>query len=167
MSHLRRIYVEAATGPDAEHWKKAIEEELSSVHNKCVVWKTVVLSAISSKARVIPTKWVFKIKTDGHGRIARYKARLVVCGYRQKFGRDYTLTFALVAHAGSIRTVFAMAVSMRLCLRQFDVKTAFLYGDLPEDQRVYLLPPKGVTVAPDHVLALLKSMYGLKQVPLQ
>ena len=161
-----KTYNEAVTGPDAEHWLKAIQEELASL-KKCAVWKAVVLPTISTTARAIPTKWVFKIKTDGHGHVARYKARLVVCGYRQKFGRDYTLTFAPVAHAASIRMVLAMAVSLKLCLRQFDVKTAFLYGDLPEDQRVYLLPPKGVNVPPGHVLALLKSMYGLKQAPLQ
>ena len=159
-----KTYNEAVNGPDAEHWIKAVQEELASLR-KCAVWKQVVLSAVSAEAKPIPTKWVFKIKTDGHGHVARYKARIVVCGYRQKFGRDYTLTFAPVAHAASIRMVLALAVSLCLCLRQFDVKTAFLYGDLPEDQRVYLLPPKGVDVPPGHVLALLKSMYGLKQAP--
>ena len=82
-------------------------------------------------AKAIPTKWVFKIKSDGHGVVARYKARLVACGYRQKFGRDYNLTFAPVAHAASIRMVLALAVRLGLILRQFDVKTAFLYGELP------------------------------------
>ena len=56
---------------------------------------------------------------------------------------------------------------MRLVLRQFDIKTAFLYGHLPREQRVYLQPPQGVHVPAGHVLALLKSMYGLKQAPLQ
>ena len=149
-----------------EHWRKAIEEELSSLKD-CAVWKAVLLSTLSPTAKAIPTKWVFKIKTDGHGKVARFKARLVVCGYRQKFGRDYTLTFAPVAHAASIRMVLALAVSLRLHLRQFDIKTAFLYGELPKSQTVYLLPPKGVTVPPHHVLALQRSMYGLKQASLQ
>ena len=148
------------------HWRKAIEEELTSLKD-CAVWKAVVLSTLSHKAKAIPTKWVFKVKSDGHGKVARFKARLVVCGYRQKFGRDYNLTFAPVAHAASIRMVLALAVSLRLCLRQFDIKTAFLYGELPKDQTVYLLPPKGVTVPPGHVLALQRCVYGLKQASLQ
>ena len=66
-----------------------------------------------------------------------------------------------------MRMILALAVSMRLVLRQFDVKTAFLYGELPREQRVYLQPSQGVQVPPGHVLALLKSMYVLKQVALQ
>ena len=158
-------YEESVTGPDSEYWIKAINEELKSLRD-CAVWKTILLSVVSGKAKPIPTKWVFKLKTDGAGHIVRYKARLVVCGYRQKFGRDYNQTFAPVAHAASIRRVIALAVSLRLHLHQFDVKTAFLYGFLPDDQRVYLLhPPQGVVVPPGHVLALYKVMYGLKQAP--
>ena len=100
------------------------------------------------------------------GNVARYKARLVVCGYRQKFGRDYDLTFAPVAHAASIRMVLSLAVALGMYLRQFDVKTAFLYGELPAHQNVYLLPPTGITIPPGHVLKLIKAMYGLKQAPL-
>ena len=161
-----KTYDEAVSGPDAELWKKAIQDELASLKH-CAVWKLVVLSALSRKAKAIPTKWVFKIKSDGHGNVVRFKARLVVCGYRQKFGRDYDQTFAPVAHAASIRIILALAVSLRLYLRQFDIKTAFLYKELPESQRVYILPPRGVNVPPQHVLMLLKSVYGLKQASRQ
>ena len=156
---------EALAGPDAAKWQAAMDEELSSLKH-CAVWKVVLLSAVSRKCKAIPAKWVFKLKSDGAGNIARYKARLVVCGYRQKFGRDYNQTFAPVAHAASIRLVLALAVHLSLHLRQFDVKTAFLYGVLPENQRVYLQPPKGVPVPRGCVLALYKAMYGLKQAPL-
>ena len=157
-------YEEAISGPDI-HWIKAIQSELQSLRS-CAVWKLVVLSAVSRKSKPIPTKWVFKIKGDGAGNVARYKARLVVCGYRQKFGRDYDLTFAPVAHAASIRMGLAMAIALGMHLRQFDVKTAFLYGELPDHQSVYLLPPTGVAVPPGYVLKLYKAMYGLKQAPL-
>ena len=86
-----------------------------------------------------------------------------MCGYRQKFGRDYDLTYSPVAHAASIRLVLALAVSLRLHLRQFDIKIAFLYGRLPAHHPV---PPKGVPVAPGHVLQLARAMYGLKNAPL-
>ena len=156
---------EARSSPDAHHWQRAIDEELASLR-KCQVWRIVLLSSIPPNARPIPTKWVFKIKGDRNGCVKRYKARLVVCGYRQRFGRDYTLTFAPVAHAASIRMVLALATVFRMSLRQFDVKTAFLYGKLPPHQRVFLRVPKGVTVPRGHVLQLLGAMYGLKQAPL-
>ena len=59
-------YEEAISGPDSEHWIKAIQSELQSLHS-CAVWKLVVLSAVSQKSKPIPTKWVFKIKGDGAG----------------------------------------------------------------------------------------------------
>jgi len=66
-------YEEAVNGPDAEHWKAAIQGEPTSLKN-CAVWKIIVLSAIAPGSKAIPTKWVFKIKGDGHGKIARFKA---------------------------------------------------------------------------------------------
>lgn len=160
-----QTYEEVVNGPDKEHWIKAIQSELESLAT-CAVWKLVLLSTVTRGGRPIPTKWVFKVKGDGNDQISKYKARLVVCGYRQKFDRDYDLTYAPVAHAASIRMVLSLTIALSLHLRQFDVKTTFLYGDLPEHQRVYLLPPVGVKVPPGHVLLLQKNMYGLKQVPL-
>ena len=52
-------YEEAISGPDSAHWIKAIQSELQSLRS-CAVWKLVVLSAVSRKAKPIPTKWVFK-----------------------------------------------------------------------------------------------------------
>ena len=102
----------------------------------------------------IPSKWVFKLKGHGTGRIARYKARVVACGYRQKFGRDFNRTYSPVAHAATIRMPLSLAVVFRLTLRQYDIKTAFLYGRLPEHQRVYLRPPQGLDVPDGMVLQL-------------
>ena len=75
----------------------------------------------------------------------------------------------------SIRLILALTVAnKRLSLRQFDVKTAFLYGDLPPEQRVYLqhviynlhrVSPYRLHIM--FLLALIKSMYGLKHAPLQ
>ena len=54
--------------------------------------------------------------------VKRFKARPVVCGYKQTFDQDYDQTFAQVAHAASIiRTILALAVSLCLYLYQFDV----------------------------------------------
>ena len=110
----------------------------------------------------IKTKWVFKIKRDTLGNIVRYKARLTACGYEQKFGRDYTETFSPVASARSIRFLFALAADLRLQLCQHDVETAFLYGVLPEAERVYLYIPQGLSIHNDNVLMCLKGIYGLK-----
>jgi Reverse transcriptase (RNA-dependent DNA polymerase) len=56
---------------------------------------------------------------------------------------------------------------MDLHLEQFDVKTAFLHGDLKED--IYMEQPQGYVEAgkKNFVCKLQKSFYGLKQAPRQ
>jgi len=71
---------------------------------------------------------VFKIKHND-----RFKARLIVNGSRQQYGIDYTKTFSPVVRYESIRTILAVTAAENYALRQFDIKTAFLYGNLEED----------------------------------
>ena len=52
--------------------------------------------------KVIGLKWVFRNKLDEHGIIVRNKARLVVKGYNQQEGIDYTEKFAPVARLEAI-----------------------------------------------------------------
>ena len=46
-----------------------------------------------------------------------------------------------------------------------DTKQAFLYGDLEEDEPIYIKPPDGwfEPVPEGHVLQLLKAVYGTVQ----
>jgi hypothetical protein len=47
------------------------------------------------------------------------------------------------------------------------VKTAFLYSELSEDERVYTEPPPGTDVSPEWCFELMKCLYGLKQSALK
>ena len=88
------------------------------------------------------------------------KSRWVVRGFQQKYGIDYHETFATVARNSSYRLVLALAAIFGLNVFQFDIKTAFLYGNL--DETIYMELPHGFEV-PGHVCHLRKSIYGLKQ----
>lgn len=48
-------------------------------------------------------------------------------------------------------------------LRQFDVRTAFLYGKVNEE--LYMHQPEGFEDGSSRVCKLVKSLYGLKQAP--
>jgi len=108
-------------------------------------------------------KWVFKIKHDCEGKTERYKARLVAKGYSQKFGEDYDATFAPVAKQTTFRTLLTVAAARNMKVRHYDVKTAFLNGDITED--LYMSQIEGyVAKGKEHLVCkLTKSLYGLKQ----
>ena len=74
----------------------------------------------------------------------KYKAKLVVKGFRQKERLDYFDTYSLVTRITSIRMLIAVAALYNLEIHQMDVKTAFLNGDL--DKEIYIEQPEGFKV---------------------
>jgi Reverse transcriptase (RNA-dependent DNA polymerase) len=148
-------YEDAMARPEAAYWAKACEREYQSLIDHDV-WELVP----PPKTNVTGSRWVFKVK---HGGL--YKARFVAKGYSQQWGVDYDETFAPVAKYASIRTLISIAAARRLKIHQMDVKTAYLYGKLPQSETVYIQQPKGFVNRrfPNHVLRLRRSIYGLKQ----
>nr|GEW31954.1 retrovirus-related Pol polyprotein from transposon TNT 1-94 [Tanacetum cinerariifolium] len=114
---------------------------------------------------VINTKWIFKNKKDESSLVIRNKDRLVAVGYSQQEGIDYDEMFAPVARIKAIRLFLAYAAHKDFIVFQMDVKTTFLNGILKEE--VYVGQPLGFVSKqyPDHVYALDKSLYDLKQAP--
>lgn len=150
-------YEDAVSSPDHKQWEKAIQEELEALE-KNNVW---TLTKLPQDKNVIDSKWVFKIKRNQDGNISRYKARLCARGFNQKEGIDYNETYSPTVRYDSIRVIISLAAKYKLKIKQFDIKTAFLYGKLEED--IYLIPPEGINVPDDVVCKLNKSLYGLKQ----
>ena len=155
-------YKQAMMQSDKHQWESAIDEELRSME-KNQVWEVV---DTPSNKNIVTSRWVFVKKTDEHGNLERYKARLVARGFQQIPGQDFNETFAPVVRFTSIRVVLAIAAKYKMHIHQMDVKTAFLNGFLDED--IYMAIPEGVTVnnADSKCLKLKKSIYGLKQSPL-
>lgn len=94
--------------------------------------------------------------------IKKFKARLVIQGFRHKFGINYFDTYALVARISTIRLLITLASFHNLVIHQIDVKIALLNEDL--DKEVYMVQPKGFVVhGQEHkVYKLVKSFYWLK-----
>ena len=78
-------------------------------------------------------KWVFKRKMKVDGSIDKYKARLVIKGYKQTEGLDYFDTYSPITRINSIRMVLEIVALRNLEVHQMDVKTAFLNGYLEEE----------------------------------
>ena len=153
MGELKRepqSYKEAISGPDAEHWLKAIDEELQR-HADYGTWKLVDKP---SDRKLIGWKWVFRIKRDVNGEIRKYKARLCAKGFSQIAGVDVNHTFAPVISFKSLRTLFAVAAVEDLDLCHMDVKVAFLNGVPFEDERVFMSVPAGLDASSGQVCEL-------------
>jgi histone deacetylase 1/2 len=149
--------------PDATGWNTAIQEELAAVRN-ATVYEVISISNLPPSANLIGNTWVFKVKQNSDGSVERLKARITAKGCSQKEGIDYQEVFAPVANQTTIRLVIFCLVQRGLIGRSFDVKTAFLYGDLHAHERVYMRVPEGVPNRDKSTCwALQKCIYGLKQ----
>ncbi|GJX73549.1 zinc finger, CCHC-type containing protein [Tanacetum coccineum] len=144
--------------------RKAVDDEIWSIMENNI-W---VLSDLPPGCKPLGCKWVFKRKMKVDGTIDKFKARLVIQGFRQKEGIDYFDTYAPVARISTIRLLIALAATHNLVIHQMDVKTTFLNGDLEEE--IYMKQPGRYLLMTDmrhKVCKLIKSLYGLKQAPKQ
>lgn len=73
------------------------------------------LSMLPMGKKALHNKWIYRVKKD-HDGSKRYKAQLVVKGFQQKEGIDYTKIFALVAKPNTIRFVLSIVASEELYL---------------------------------------------------
>ncbi|CAA7392032.1 unnamed protein product [Spirodela intermedia] len=138
-----------------------MEEEMASIEENRI-WSLVDLP---HSRRAIRLKWVYKVKRDENGAVAKYKACLVVKGYVQRQGIDYDEVFAHVVQLDTVRLLIALAAHKGWEVHHMDVKSAFLNDNLKEE--VYVEQPAGfISTDNEHkVFKLKKALYGLHQAP--
>ncbi|KAH9778852.1 hypothetical protein KPL71_007491 [Citrus sinensis] len=133
--------------------------------SKVIGNNTWELVKIQEGTKVIGNKWVYKVKHNPDGTVARHKARLVAKSYNQIVGVDYTETFSPVAKSSTIKVLLSLAINYGWDIKQVDVNNAFLNGELNET--VFMEQPEGFKVKgkENYVCRLKKALYGLKQAP--
>ena len=107
------------------------------------VWTLVErpkLTSTKNRPNVIDSRWVLKRKYDKKGH-TKYKARLVIRGFKDHTKYDLTETYAPVSRLSLVRAVLAIINKYDLEVVQLDVKTAFLNGRIDED--IYMEIPEG------------------------
>nr|GEY24472.1 hypothetical protein [Tanacetum cinerariifolium] len=121
-----------------ENIQQSSEEVRVPSSNTQSISNNMIPNANEASKTIIKTKWIFKNKKDESSLVIRNKAMLVAVGYSQQEGIDYDETFA---------------------------PTTFLNRVLKEE--VYVGQPPGFFSKqyPDHVYALDKALYSLKQAP--
>ena len=131
-----------------------MKEELRMI-DKNDTWELVNRS---QHKKPIGVKWIYRTKLNADGSINKYKARLVVKGYAQVFGVDFSETFAPVARLDTIRLLLALSAQKGWKVYQLDVKSAFLNGYLQEE--IFVEQPMGFQVKgqEDKVYLLKKAL---------
>nr|GFC07616.1 zinc finger, CCHC-type [Tanacetum cinerariifolium] len=154
-----RTLSEAMASRDVAFWKEAVQSEIDSImHND--TWE---LTDLPPGCKALGCKSILKRKMKVDGSIDKYKARLVIHGFRQKEGINFFNTYAHVARISTIRLLLALASIHDLVIHQMDVKTAFLNGDLDEETYIKQLEGFVMLGHESKVCKLKKSLYGLKQ----
>ena len=142
-------------------WQQAMNLEMEALE-KNRTWELVQLP---DGKEPVGCRWVYTIKHNADGSVERYKARLVAKGYTQTYGISHEETFAPVAKLSTVRILVGAAATYNWKLHQYDVKNAFLHGDLAEE--IYMQIPPGYysNSLKGWVCKIKKALYGLKQAP--
>jgi hypothetical protein len=154
-------YKEAISGPEASHWKIAMEEEINLLqHKHC--WDLIHLTNVPSHTRPIPGRWVYAKKLKDNGSI-QYKARWVIRGNLlapSHFEQDAD-TYSPVVTATISHILFTAAAHYSWHILQADAVLAFLNGKLRDT--VYMHQPTRFKEGEPGTLVckLLQSLYSL------
>ncbi|GJZ13175.1 zinc finger, CCHC-type containing protein [Tanacetum coccineum] len=158
-----KTFDEAIKSQDVAFWKEVINDEMDSIMGN----NTWVFADIPPGCKPLGCKWIFKRKLKVDGTIEKFKARLVIQGFKQKSGIYCFDTYAPIVRISTVRLLIAMTSIHSLIIHQMDVKTTFLNGELEEE--VYMNQPQGFIMPGNEnkVCKMINSLYGLKQAPKQ
>src|SRR6202021_354505 len=154
---------------DSDSKKEEIEKEYRGITHK-KTWKLLKRSKVPKEHKVLHGRLVLRTKRDQDSKITKRKARWVVKGFEQQYGKDYEQTFAGVCKSATWKLAIALAALFGLEIEQMDAVGAFLNSEADSDIYVEMPPDwkdeKGNM--PDSYkwgCKLLKALYGLKQAP--
>lgn len=143
---------EAALDPA---WRASEQEEIQALL-EAKTWEVV---RRPKDKQVLPSKMVYRAKEDEHGQLAKRKSRFVVVGSADRH-KAFRESFAPTMRYASMRMLFAIAAVFGMVVQQYDVKSAYLHGTLPE--AIYVEQPKCHVIKSrrTHVLRVKKGLYG-------
>ena len=159
-----RMWEEAKVSVHAKQWEAGYRDELNSLKDMGV-YKLIPQDQVPTGRKVHRGRPVFKLKRDENGKVVRFKVRLVFKGFEQVYGRDYTRTTSPTARMESWQVLLHLAAAQGWDAAQIDIKTAFLYGLLPDNETQYMEQPDGFKEPgkEDWVWCLIRGLYGMKQ----
>ena len=154
-------YKQAMHGPYDQEFLDAIALEIDQLW-KHGTWRQVKIGSLPEGTQVMPTTWVFIIKQFPNQAISKFKPRFFIRGDRQE---EVYEAFAPVVGWSTIRSVLAFALQNELKTKQADFCYEFVQATMPEDEKVFIAPPREFFPNKNVVFQLIKSQYGLRSAP--
>ena len=174
VSHKARKKSKSSTDPDTLDWNQAMlspfrskfldsaQKEIEELVSKGT-WFEDKISNVTNK--VVPSKWVFRIKRTSDGSIRKFKGRIVLRGDLQDdTGED---NYSPVAAWPTVRSFLLISIVKKWITTSIDFSNAFVQSKLPDDEPVWMQVPRGYECSkgPGYCLKLIKSLYGHKRAP--
>ena len=158
-SHFRRFWLTT----EQEEWNGLWKRNCSKA------WKR---SDLAADDRVFTSRYVYKLKRDAISVTTRFKAHLIVQGFKMQQDVDYNDTFSPTPGSTATRTIIYIATAEDLELHSVDFTQAFIQADrLPEgvNGRFFISPPPGSphanTSGHSIVYEVLRPLYGVPSSP--
>jgi hypothetical protein len=153
-------YKHALASVNCPAWLRSMDDEMDAMR-EFGVW---VLEPLPPGSREISTKWVFRVKRNKDGSVAKLKSRLTARGFTMREGIDFDETWAPTARMRCFRLMMAEASGdPTIRTAGWDLTSAFLHATM--DKTVYMKQPPGHVDPLNPLLScrLLKAIYGTPQ----
>lgn len=102
------MFKQACNDVNSVHWMDTMKDELECLRVNDT-WDLVT----PPNRKFLKNKWVYRLKEEDGGR-KRYRVRLVVKGFAQQKGIDFTKIFSPVVKMQTIRLVLGMVATLDL-----------------------------------------------------
>ena len=151
---------DALAGPEQDSWHAAVLKELTAIRD-AGTWTLV--NHTPDICNIMGCHFILQKKCGADGKVTWFKACLVTQGFSQWEGIDYSETFTPIVKSASLCVFLAICAHHGWCIRQMDIKSAYLNSVLSED--IYMWQPKGYEEkgSEEKIAKLWKGLYGLKQ----
>ena len=155
-------YKDAMSRIDKQEWAEAYDKEYQGFFERQAF--KVVPAKPGVKIHDTLTRLEYK---EDNGTFLKRKVRLCARGDQQVEGESFNSfdLYAPTLKSTEARLLAAIAAEHGCPLLKTDTRQAFLYGEMGEEEQIYIRPPDWwpEPIPEGHVLLLLKSMYGTKQ----
>jgi hypothetical protein len=152
-------YEQTLTQCDVDRWQVVHDDKIMNV--ECM--KMFELTDLPQGQHVLKAGWVHVVKHNTNGMPVCYEARLVIKGYVQCYGVNYTEVLAHVLHTDSWHILIVLTTQLNWDVHQLDIAGAFLNSKVEEE--IFMEQVPGYKDGSGLVLSRVGSLYGLKQAP--